>query len=329
VGALWHLYNVHGNFEQLQAHSEVLLRRASLWDEHGARGWPGRDGRIFSANAASHRSDYNAPRGGSAAAAAPAATNPAAASPAAARASMASRAAAGRRRRRLQGVNGAAAAAAAAAAASRRDDPYAVYSSALSPLAVHTLLTGASTPRAVASSSVARSGSQAKATAALLRRVRVAYKADYALFAHLAAAHAAPFDATLYFPPNAPEGFVAASPRADGRRSSESSGSSNGSSSSKGSSEGSRSGDGKSNNGRRVQSLAEESQRATALSSAQRPRVGGQKDNRADASSRAGDTGVAGGVGAPSPSRAGGLWWDDRALDDDEVVLRVREPPPR
>ena len=83
VGQLWHLYNIHGNFEHIGEHAEVLLRRAKLWDDFGAHGWGGRgsdevarpttnqkktekkptnptwrEDAMFGRNLAAHRSDY-------------------------------------------------------------------------------------------------------------------------------------------------------------------------------------------------------------------------------------------------------------------------------
>ena len=83
MGQLWHLYNIHGNFEHIGEHAEVLLRRAKLWDDFGAHGWGGRgtdevarpttnqkktdrkptnptwrEDAMFGRNLAAHRSDY-------------------------------------------------------------------------------------------------------------------------------------------------------------------------------------------------------------------------------------------------------------------------------
>lgn len=59
MGSLWHLYNVHGNFEKLSDHSRVLLKRANLWNKYGKSGW-GDEGQyaMFERNQAQHRSDY-------------------------------------------------------------------------------------------------------------------------------------------------------------------------------------------------------------------------------------------------------------------------------
>jgi len=86
----------------------------------------------------------------------------------------------------------------------KEQDPYAVYSSALSAHTVQSMVMqqaqeiNAATTLSAASLS---SSSRVKAIKTLLQRVKVAYRADYALFAHLAAANARPFDASLYFPP--------------------------------------------------------------------------------------------------------------------------------
>ena len=74
IGRLYHFYNVHGNFERIDKHAEVLLRRARLWDSFGAHGWGGGGSgggggggggsdAMFGLNTAAHRSTY----GGSAA----------------------------------------------------------------------------------------------------------------------------------------------------------------------------------------------------------------------------------------------------------------------
>lgn len=191
MGTLWHLYNVHGNFEHLQRHAEVLLRRAGVWPTHGSHGWPG-DGRMFSANGARHRSTY--------------------ANQAINIASDKGSAGAGKTTARLREPAASTATSAAASSAgvsttvqrAKEQDPYAVYSSALSAHTVQTMVvqqaqSNTVTPSSSASSSP--SSSRAKAIKALLQRVKVAYRADYALFAHLAAAKAHPFDASLYFPP--------------------------------------------------------------------------------------------------------------------------------
>lgn len=316
MGTLWHLYNVHGNFEHLQAHAEVLLRRAGVWPSHGAHGWPG-DGRMFSANGARHRSIYSSKAPGTASGG----------SGASARTSKA------RLRESAAAATDTAASTAptgAAATATRRaeeQDPYAVYSSALSTDAVQSMAMQQARQSNVESNSPSLlSPARAKATATLLRRVKVAYRADYALFAHLAAAKAHPFDASLYFPP-----IPHVESQAKSIESSSSSiqvnteiiASSTGSTSSSDTSSRSRrsmhsSGGGadgdRRNTGRRPNSQpiddTEGGLNLLALQDFRKP-VG-----KSRGSHRAADL------------SADKEWQDDAEMDDDEVVLRVRDPEP-
>ena len=197
VGSLWHLYNVHGNFERLEAHAEALLRRAGLWDEFGSTGWgqAGGEGHMFQRNAAAHRSDYagqaqaagltgGAPAGGAA---------------------FSEDSATVGRRRRIAGVNGAQSSTSGIAdegnvpssssqsGEGSREISYAAFASSLSSRAVEAL--------------------GGRELAKLVSRVRLAYRRDYHLFGQidsLARAQrqserngddATPFDGSLYFPP--------------------------------------------------------------------------------------------------------------------------------